>query len=153
MMTITTVDPEKYKSFKPPLGMRLQIALFSILRPFARRYRAECGHDTYLQETLPRFPDCGVVTLIRRKDKTVPRCHRCLNEGGIRCAWCGNPILFGDRITLYLVTKGSNPLPHAILPQGCPGTAIGGMCCADDVSGTWVAPGAILNLSGKIIRA
>ena len=60
-----------------------------------------CGHTTDLKGPVTAFGREITIRIRRDRDGTTIYCLDCLAKMAIRCAWCGEPILIGDRITLY----------------------------------------------------
>lgn len=112
---------------------------------FGRNYKATvCGHKTKL---IGKGKVFGQEYISVRK---IPfeYCCGCLEKMAIRCAWCGNPILTGDPVTLYTPLKDFVIPDYAIVYKEDPLQLVGclGWKCADtgaDRTGFWVVPGKV----------
>ncbi|MBI1833507.1 MAG: hypothetical protein HYR90_01650 [Candidatus Andersenbacteria bacterium] len=129
------------------IGLALQRwqAIFYVY--FGRRYICGCGHTAKWKTVLTIHGHSGVYAPQSKKPDWCPECWA---KAAIKCAWCGNTILPGDAITLYIPTKEDFQIPeHAVVykrePQvqlvGC----LGWDCAMSgaDRAGFWVMPGKV----------
>lgn len=78
----------------------------------------ECGHKTKIKGAIEVFLGKSMVPSkinmsLSLDDKgNASHCFKCIEEGSIRCAWCGGTILPGDPITLYCTTNENFILPE-----------------------------------------
>ena len=70
------------------------------LSPF-RYTAAKCGHRTKRSGSVSVFGRTTTTKMPMNKNGSVDYCLDCIGKMAIRCAWCSDPILIGDPITLY----------------------------------------------------
>jgi hypothetical protein len=108
------------------------------------RVATKCGHKTRLAGKTVIFGQT-LHPCFKQNRKSVEYCFDCLSKMAIRCAWCEEPILIGDPITLYSAKDSSPPMPeHAVYYDKSKGMRVGclGWDCAAsgaDRAGFWVA--------------
>ncbi len=114
---------------------------------FGRSYKATvCGHKTKLIGRGKIFEEEYISTFEKGK---IKYCRTCLGAMAIRCAWCGEPILTGEPITLYAPSEDFIIPSYAVLYEEKGGVRLVGCLrwdCADtgaDRSGFWVIPGKV----------
>ena len=114
-------------------------------------YLARCGHEMKLEDNVKVF-DQEVRIKTQLRDGQPDYCLDCLVKMAIRCAWCGEPILPGEPITLYslspIVLDKTRPDYTVKYLDGDRLCYVGCMRwnCADsgaDRAGSWVAPGEV----------
>ncbi len=121
----------------------INVALFKFfLRTFGKKVIAGCGHYTYLKDVVTFN---GFASVIKITDKNVPYCHKCLEKMTIKCAWCGNPIFIGNRITLFSAKEIFKIPEYAVKNEDFPGGYVGcdRMSCCDmlgELIAFWTAP-------------
>jgi len=90
-------------------------------------------------------------------DSDVNFCPECAKKGAIRCAWCGDFIVFGQPVTLYTPREKDFKVPeHAVIYSEDPLQLVGclGWNCAStggDRAGFWV-PSGDPKIKGKVRR-
>jgi len=105
-------------------------ALFNKL--FGRMIKTKgslCGHETALRGTVEVF---GKTLTLKNQDPPQ-HCLQCLADMSIRCAWCREPILVGDPITLYTPRPTYEIPDHAVYYSDNPVQLVGCLRwdCAD----------------------
>ncbi len=115
------------------------------LRIGQRKVVAKCGHKTYLKDIIIFS---GKPKIIKINDKNIPYCHKCLEKMTIQCAWCGNPIFIGNRVTIHSPKETfivpSYAVKHTTHPTGLIGCTR--MSCCDmlgEMIGLWMPPGKV----------
>lgn len=112
--------------------------------------KAGCGHKTRLYDKIEVIGKDGKTEKegLEIKNFKPSHCHKCVEKMVIRCAWCGEPILIGDPITLYTPTKDFEIPKYAMVYKEDPKRLVGclRLDCADtgaDRVGFWVMPGKV----------
>lgn len=112
---------------------------------FRKKVVSKCGHTTYLKDVVVYDE---IPRIIKINTQTPRYCHKCLQKMTIRCAWCGNPIFIGDRITINSPQETfvipSYAIKRATYPNGLIGCTR--MSCCDmigEMIGFWMPPGKV----------
>lgn len=114
------------------------VVFFNFLK---KRYKARCGHETYLTDKLTAYGESIIVTLNPNK---IAHCHRCLEKMSIRCVICGKPIFVSHWVTLHNIRK--NPPTYATKYEEDSYVGCSRINCSGrglDYVGFWVQPGKI----------
>lgn len=79
------------------------------------RYTATvCGHKTRRIGDIDVFGEKRLIKMSRNEDGSVRYCLDCIGKMSIRCGWCGEPIIVGEMVTLYIASKEYKLPPHAV---------------------------------------
>lgn len=127
--------------------------------PFRTTYTASvCGHQTKLVGVINDGKEDCLMRMQVAESERPEYCLKCVGEMSIQCAWCGEPIVIGEPITLYVPRDGTGiPAPARVVPYiengqmayvGCLGWG-----CADsgaDVCGRWMPPGKVERVPSPI---
>lgn len=113
---------------------------------FGRSYVAKvCGHKTKLLTRVNVFGQTVFLSLNKKKE--IRYCASCHAKAVIKCAWCGEPILPDEPITLYTPKKDFKVPEYAVVYNQEPLQLVGCLgweCCSGiDRAGFWVMPGKV----------
>jgi len=124
--------------------------LLKFLKRFITVRATECGHKTRLCDKIEVIGKDGETKNIEIEITTIKpsHCHKCVEKMAIRCAWCGEPILVGDPITLYKPKDNFKIPEYAMVYKENTKQVVGCLrrkCCYSgaDRSGFWVIPGKV----------
>ncbi len=116
----------------------------------------ECGHYTKTMGQIEAFGDRKIITFNGQPEY----CLDCMAKMSILCAWCGQPIMVGDQITLL---SPSSPeefvIPgYAVVHSKEPLQLVGCLRwdCADSAclrAGFWDTPGKVSRCESPIEMA
>ena len=108
----------------------------------------KCAHPTVLEGPISgEVDDIFFETTLhmpQNEQGSTDWCLKCCAKMTVRCAWCGDPIMIGDPITLYSPSDPTfEPPDHAVVfyPQPLQLVGCGRTTCADtgaDYAGVWV---------------
>lgn len=126
-----------------------QAIAITVSRSFRKTHTANiCGHVTKKKGFI-KYGDSTVIMEMPLEDNGHPDyCLDCISKMTIRCAWCGEPIVIGSPITLYLPTEGLDIPDHAVrYSEGKEQALVGCLRwdCAHlaNMSGYWMPPGEV----------
>lgn len=114
-------------------------------------YQAACGHMSQRKGWVEIFGERHHFKF-SGDPCNLPYCLDCLAKGAIRCAWCGEPILYGSPVTLYTPLKEDFVIPdHAVVYSKSPLQLVGCLVCsgadgAFDRAGFWQHPGKVVRV-------
>ena len=139
------------------LSTRIKKFFFELanVNPFRRRYTAtKCGHQTKISGKINVFGRPAFMKMPKNDKGSCDYCLDCISAMSIQCAWCKEPIVIGEPITLYIPKKEFQVPPHAVIYEKNPLQLVGclSMRCAHsgvDRAGFWL-PGE--NGRGKVYR-
>lgn len=73
----------------------------SIPRKLQSCTASKCGHHTSFVGTIHVFGHSATMAMPMNVEGATDYCLDCIEKMSIRCAWCEDPIVVGDPITLY----------------------------------------------------
>lgn len=135
----------------------LQLLLIACGTPFREVHTANiCGHKTHKKGPMYDGKATSVMEMPLAKNGHPDWCLECIGRMSIRCAWCGEPIVIGDPITLGIPIDEFKVPDYAVKYREGEEQALVGCLrwdCADtcaELAGYWWPPGAVRRVTSPL---
>ena len=124
-----------------------QYTVKEIKNIFGRTVKAECGHLTFIKDTVECFGKKYKIKLLPVEGK-IQYCHNCVRKMLIQCPRCGRTIFIGQPVTLHtMALEDISVVPGKVALDLNSGRVIGCWHCAEfpgpDWVGRWMPPGVL----------